>query len=833
MIDHLLGRPSSGWKRSQIIVTILASVFFLHKSKRRAPIGILHRIDKILQCLPPWKIALVTLLGSYISENLLHLLFLNGPELYAKMYTRNFYRATWIMTSLDAGFFTCMNIRPKWLRDILSPLVSIAYMLFPERADRKVRAFRNKSTIDIIRCSWEKSTNPILYMLTMFDRGFLRIRKDIAIPLPLVPSPSVFLDRPKPHINARIYFDGTLAQLAEATELIFQIPGGGFVSMTPKNHDDYVSNWARQVRVPIVSINYGKAPEFPYPWALEECYEAYRSIIESNGKVLGMSGWDRLDEAGRIVSKNNPIKIVMVGDSAGGNLATGVIFKCLEASHDTVKPPAAFISIYPCLSCDMTCWMTPSELNLVRAESSTSLLPMIDKKLHMRKFAPLEIADAPRAINVLTNRVDRSTSWYHKFLPKMFVHRSAGPSIPSGLSMTSRMSFFSDRIIAPELLRAMALFYLSESPVIADLVHDYYLSPLIAPEELLARFPKTFFIVGEKDPFADDTVLFAARLREAKAKAKTEWERARERRNRRGSFGKNQTGLGLTHLRPLRQSVGGINDMHSSNPDGSDGPRDGSSNDVSENVHDTESTLNFGAESERHIFSYGPDEMVQVKILEGISHAFFQMLTFLPESKQAVRVTSEWFMDIFHDYDARQHEGEMADAAAGFTTVPLVHVMNTSKGTSETTLPKNAVNYSLNGASPGGSAYQCVESQWNFPREKGDRSDISGQMKSTAEGSMVDKRLHEKGLVDATSGKTLQNDPTRIGPGSTGLYLPNSLLALSSSDSRGSTGRSTTRTSVVMEEVAEDAVFAKRRSEMAGILRKKKTLLPSSSHSSS
>ena len=82
-------------------------------------------------------------------------------------------------------------------------------------------------------------------------------------------------------------------------------------------------------------------------------------------------------------------------------------------------------------------------------------------------------------------------------------------------------------------MRAMALMYLGTSPLSHINVNkDYYLSPLEAPEKLLAQFPRTFLICGEKDPFIDDTVLFAERLREAKERARIEWERERGRRDR-------------------------------------------------------------------------------------------------------------------------------------------------------------------------------------------------------------------------------------------------------------------------------------------------------------
>lgn len=36
-----------------------------------------------------------------------------------------------------------------------------------------------------------------------------------------------------------------------------------------------------------------------------------------------------------------------------------------------------------------------------------------------------------------------------------------------------------------------------------DFATDYFLSPLLTPDEILAKFPRVFLICGENDPFVD------------------------------------------------------------------------------------------------------------------------------------------------------------------------------------------------------------------------------------------------------------------------------------------------------------------------------------------
>jgi acetyl esterase/lipase len=185
------------------------------------------------------------------------------------------------------------------------------YFFNPEKAEEKCRKYRAVATPTMMRLSWEKGITPILRFITSLDRGYLNIRKEVSIPRPKTPSQSSFRKDQLIDIKARLYFNGTTQKLKECRELIFQVPGGGFVSSSPKCHDEYVSEWARKTGLPIISVDYGKAPEYPYPFALEECLDAYKSIVESNGEVIGMCGWK-----GKSGKPKPPLKIVVVGDSA-------------------------------------------------------------------------------------------------------------------------------------------------------------------------------------------------------------------------------------------------------------------------------------------------------------------------------------------------------------------------------------------------------------------------------------------------------------------------------------------------------------------------------------
>ena len=72
----------------------------------------------------------------------------------------------------------------------------------------------------------------------------------------------------------------------------------------------YLKEWARDLDVPIVSVDYSLAPEYQFPCAVEECFRAYCWLLV-NAHMVGSTGE----------------YIVLTGDSAGGNLVLTVALR--------------------------------------------------------------------------------------------------------------------------------------------------------------------------------------------------------------------------------------------------------------------------------------------------------------------------------------------------------------------------------------------------------------------------------------------------------------------------------------------------------------------------
>ena len=104
--------------------------------------------------------------------------------------------------------------------------------------------------------------------------------------------------------------------------------GGGFVIGDIDTHEALCAEMARELDLPVVSVDYRLAPEAPFPAAPEDCIAAARWIA-ANGASFGR------EATGLIVS----------GDSAGGNLAVVTAMALRDAP--AAVPVVAQALLYP------------------------------------------------------------------------------------------------------------------------------------------------------------------------------------------------------------------------------------------------------------------------------------------------------------------------------------------------------------------------------------------------------------------------------------------------------------------------------------------------------
>jgi len=127
--------------------------------------------------------------------------------------------------------------------------------------------------------------------------------------------------------------------------VILYMHGGGFSLGSPETSDNLCRIIAKSANVVLISVDYALAPEHKFPYALEECYQVARWILE-NDVALNV----RADQ------------LIVAGDSAGGNLAAGV---CLLA-----RKREDFTPVYQVLICPLLDMQTEHVLKIKNRQDS-------------------------------------------------------------------------------------------------------------------------------------------------------------------------------------------------------------------------------------------------------------------------------------------------------------------------------------------------------------------------------------------------------------------------------------------------------------------------------
>lgn len=110
--------------------------------------------------------------------------------------------------------------------------------------------------------------------------------------------------------------------------------GGGFVFCDLDSHDGLCRSFANSIPAVVVSVDYRLAPEHRWPAAAEDVY-AVTQWAAAHAHELG----------------GDPAKLVVGGDSAGGNLAAVTALMTRDRGG---APLAAQVLLYPVLTADFT-----------------------------------------------------------------------------------------------------------------------------------------------------------------------------------------------------------------------------------------------------------------------------------------------------------------------------------------------------------------------------------------------------------------------------------------------------------------------------------------------
>ncbi|SNS26136.1 acetyl esterase [Sphingomonas laterariae] len=157
-----------------------------------------------------------------------------------------------------------------------------------------------------------------------------RVADDMPMPFPkadIAAVKDIVLKADGREVPARLYHP----EPGQTLPVLVFFHGGGWVSGNLETHDPLARAIAEAAHIAVVSVDYPRAPEAPFPGPLDACYAAVRAVAE------GQAGADV-----------DGTRIAVGGDSAGGNLAAAVALKAREAGP---KIAHQFL-IYPVIDSD-------------------------------------------------------------------------------------------------------------------------------------------------------------------------------------------------------------------------------------------------------------------------------------------------------------------------------------------------------------------------------------------------------------------------------------------------------------------------------------------------
>lgn len=113
----------------------------------------------------------------------------------------------------------------------------------------------------------------------------------------------------------------------QSLKTLLLIQGGGWAFARSNAYRPLAAVLAKELRCAVVCVDFRLAPEHPYPAGLDDCFQAYQWLRQNAGSFGAC-----------------PDTIIVMGDSAGGNLAAALVLTCTERK---VKKPESLVMVYP------------------------------------------------------------------------------------------------------------------------------------------------------------------------------------------------------------------------------------------------------------------------------------------------------------------------------------------------------------------------------------------------------------------------------------------------------------------------------------------------------
>lgn len=222
-------------------------------------------------------------------------------------------------TSTDQNKLKPVNPKPAWGMDMTDPMALVI---------EKLKSFNAPPLVTLSAQEARKQPTPADAAKAVIEEH------SIIVPPGNVDTTGKDIPVQGANIHLRIYTPKTGK---EVYPVIVYYHGGGWVIANLDTYNASAEGLANQAEAIVVSVSYRQAPEYKFPTAHNDSYAAYEWTVKNTASIKG-----------------DPKKIAVVGESAGGNLATAV---SMMARDKGLQLPIHEVLVYPIAGYDFT---TPS-----------------------------------------------------------------------------------------------------------------------------------------------------------------------------------------------------------------------------------------------------------------------------------------------------------------------------------------------------------------------------------------------------------------------------------------------------------------------------------------
>uniref|UniRef100_A0A1I7U419 Abhydrolase_3 domain-containing protein n=1 Tax=Caenorhabditis tropicalis TaxID=1561998 RepID=A0A1I7U419_9PELO len=257
------------------------------------------------------------------------------------------------------------------------------------------------------------------------------------------------------------------------------IHGGGFAIGSVEMYSGLTRRMAKEMNTFVVSIDYRLSPETVFPENLLDCEKALDYLIEKGPQEFGI----------------DPTKIVIVGDSAGGNLATVIAQRRVEKKAEPRL--AAQVLLYPLLQ--MVDLQMVSYRYFHKRLDGFAFVDPRSVAFYYMLYAGVPVEQAKRLVpSVITNG---------HIKPE---HRDTLDEVLSHRSIIESTHLYN-------LSKVPARWDVVESLEAQDLLDPIIFNPDFSPlmRTHLEGLPRTLIVTCEYDTLRDEGMIYADRLKMA------------------------------------------------------------------------------------------------------------------------------------------------------------------------------------------------------------------------------------------------------------------------------------------------------------------------------